>query len=546
MLGRKPDIGKEPSSVASTGGELTRRFLDRNGIRYVFGNPGTTETTFLAAVAESEAEYVLALHESSAVGIAAGYAMITGTPAIVSLHTYPGLANGMFNMRNALMSGIPLLVIAGQQDSRFLIHNPVLGAPNTRLAETATKYAYEAASVDELAIAYQRCFLQARLQPPGPVFLSVPMNFMSERTEHDRLKVTQLVDDVVPRGIEAVVAALKAVAPGRLAIVADFAVGAAHGVDALGRIAEALQADVYAAPFHVQGTVDPLHPRSRGQLPATTGAINRILSGYDTVLLVGQKLETFTFDGVQALPPALGLIQIAPAAGQLGFDYPCDLAVLGDVAATLDAIAERLGSGGPCARREADAAGLRARCAGSGRPSDLVILALLEGLDRDAAIVTEGSAEDALVQDMAVALGFRDVHFSPRGGGLGWAMPLAVGIGLATGRHAACFVGDGGSLFSIHALWTAAKHRIPSIFVCFVNREYRILKDLWCQAMGTSLAATRFVGMDFADPDVDIAGIATALGARVERLREADETASALARSLAHPGPSFLIIEREP
>ena len=79
---------------------------------------------------------------------------------------------------------------------------------------------------------------------------------------------------------------------------------------------------------------------------------------------------------------------------------------------------------------------------------------------------------------MAVRLGFRNVHFSPRGGGLGWAMPLGVGIGLATGKHTVCFVGDGGTHFSIHALWTAAKYAIPSIFICFVNCEYRLLKDL--------------------------------------------------------------------
>ena len=112
------------------------------------------------------------------------------------------------------------------------------------------------------------------------------------------------------------------------------------------------------------------------------------------------------------------------------------------------------------------------------------------------------------MQDMAVRLGFRNVHFSPRGGGLGWAMPLGVGIGLATGKHAVCFVGDGGSLFSIHALWTAARYRIPAIFVCFVNHEYRLLKDLWCHAMGTTIDTTHFVGMDFTDPDVDVAGIA--------------------------------------
>jgi benzoylformate decarboxylase len=329
-----------------TGGELIQNFLETYEIPFVFGNPGTTETTFLAAIAASKATYVLSLHESSAVGIAAGYALITGKPSVVSLHTYPGLANGMFNMRNALMAGVPLLVVNGQQDSHFLIHNPVLGAPNTQLAETATKYSYEVTSIDDLAVALQRCYLQARLQPTGPVFLSIPMNFMLERTGHARFKKTQIIEDAVPRAVGDVARALKAIPAKKLAIVADYAVGAAHGLDALSRIAAALDADIYAAPFHVQGTVDPLHPNFRGQLPPTTKEINETLSRYHTMLLVGEKVDTFTYDGRSALPSELQLIQIAPATSQLGFDYPCDIAVLGEIKATLDAIATALGAQG--------------------------------------------------------------------------------------------------------------------------------------------------------------------------------------------------------
>jgi benzoylformate decarboxylase len=116
----------------------------------------------------------------------------------------------------------------------------------------------------------------------------------------------------------------------------------------------------------------------------------------------------------------------------------------------------------------------------------------------------------------------------------------------AVGQSAVCFVGDGGSLFSIHALWTAAKYRIPSIFICFVNHEYRLLKDLWCQAMGTSLETTRFVGMDFTDPNVDLHGIAAGLGARTEIISDLGTLGEVLTRALAHAGPSFLLVEREP
>jgi benzoylformate decarboxylase len=339
------------------------------------------------------------LHESSALGIAAGYALITGRPSVVGLHTYPGLANGMFNMRNALMAGVPLLVVNGQQDSRFLIHNPVLGAPNTRLAETATKYAYEVSSVDDLAVALQGGYLQARLQPSGPVFLSIPMNFMPERTAHMTFKPTRIIEDILPRSVGEVVRALAAVPSGPLAIVADYAAGAGHGVDALSRIASALGADIYAAPFQVQGTVNPLHPNFRGQLPPTTREITQTLGRYHTMLLIGEKVDTFTYNGSPALPADLQVVQIAPATSRLGFDFPCDMAVLGEVRATLEAIAAALEAERGTALAPdltADVAVLEAKYQASGsRPSD------------------EGSSEDAIVQDMAVRLGFRNAAGMP-------------------------------------------------------------------------------------------------------------------------------------
>ena len=370
-----------------TGGELIGDFLATFDIPYVFGNPGTTETTFLAAVAASKATYILALHESSAVGVAAGYALITGKPSIVSLHTYPGLANGMFNMRNALMAGVPMLVINGQQDSRFLIHNPVLGAPNTRLAETATKYAYEVTSADDLTVALQRCYLQAKAQPSGPVFLSIPMNFMLDRTANMTFKATRVIDDVVPRSVGEVVRALTSVPSGKLAVVTDYAVGAAHAINAINRIATALNADIYTAPFHVQGTVNPLHPNYRGQLPPTTREINQALGNYHTMLLIGEKVDTFTYDGRQALPGELQVIQLAPVGSQLGFDFPCDIAVLGDILATLEAIAGMLeaeSASTTVADRAVDQAALEAEYSASGeRPSDSLILSVLQQLNRE-------------------------------------------------------------------------------------------------------------------------------------------------------------------
>ncbi len=328
-------------STSRTGAELVGDFVANFGIEYVFGNPGTTETTFLAALASSDATYVLALNEPSAVGIAAGWSLATGKTAMVSLHTYPGLASGMFNLRNAYLSGIPLFVVNGTEDSRFLIHNPVLGGPNTQLAETATKYQYEVRSIDELTVALQRCWVQAGLQPTRPVFLSVPMDFMAGSTERITFKSTVVYDDVASASLTAVAAALRS--SQKLAIVVDYAVGWDDSVRAVTNVAVALDADVYAAPFHVQGVCDMLHPTFKGALPPTTKEVREILSGYDTVLLLGEKLDTFTYTGDQSVPPEVRLIQITPASDQLGFDWPVDIAVVGDITTSLAGVGVALG-----------------------------------------------------------------------------------------------------------------------------------------------------------------------------------------------------------
>jgi benzoylformate decarboxylase len=537
-------------TTSKTGAELVRDFVATFGIEYVFGNPGTTETTFLAALASSDATYVLALNEPSAVGIAAGYSLATGKTAMVSLHTYPGLASGMFNLRNAYLSGIPLLVVNGTEDSRFLIHNPVLGGPNTQLAETATKYQYEVRSIDELTVALQRCWVQAGLQPTRPVFLSVPMDFMAGSTERVTFKPTIVYDDIASASLAEVAAALRS--SRRLAIVVDYAVGWDDAARAVTNLAVGLDADVYAAPFHVQGVCDMLHPTFKGALPPTTREVREILSGYDTVLLLGEKLDTFTYTGDQSVPPEVRMIQITPATDQLGFDWPVDIAVVGDITTSLAGIGAALGidvdAGIHGDDLAPDLAELRATYTAAGSdPSDGLIFALLEQLDPTAThVVTEGSSEDQLVQQMATSMGFRNVHFSPRGGALGWAMPLAVGLSLGTGEPAVCFVGDGGSLFSVHAIWTAAAMRIPVVFVSFVNHEYRLLKDLWVNFTGGTFDTTRFVGLDFDDPALDLDAIMRGFGAATEHPASTDDVATALATAHGRTGPTVLFIDRRP
>jgi benzoylformate decarboxylase len=109
---------------------------------------------------------------------------------------------------------------------------------------------------------------------------------------------------------------------------------------------------------------------------------------------------------------------------------------------------------------------------------------------------------------------------------------------------AVCFVGDGGSLFSVHAIWTAAAMKIPVVFVCFVNHEYRLLKNLWVNFTGGTFDGTRFIGLDFDDPALDLDAIMRGFGAITERPGSDDAVATAMGSASKRQGPTVLFIER--
>jgi glyoxylate carboligase len=109
------------------GASLLMEILRSEGVDYIFGNPGTTELPLMDALLEVPAiRYILALQEASAVAMADGYAQAARRPGFLNLHTAGGLGHGMGNLLNASVSQTPLVVTAGQQDSRHTITDPLL------------------------------------------------------------------------------------------------------------------------------------------------------------------------------------------------------------------------------------------------------------------------------------------------------------------------------------------------------------------------------------------------------------------------------------
>jgi benzoylformate decarboxylase len=135
-----------------------------------------------------------------------------------------------------------------------------------------------------------------------------------------------------------------------------------------------------------------------------------------------------------------------------------------------------------------------------------------------------------------------------RGGGIGQALPGALGVKLAhPERPVVAVSGDGSAMYSIQALWTAAHHDLGVVFVILNNREYRILKhnmDTYRQRFGAK-PDRGYPHMDLVAPDLGFVDIAHGMGVRAARVTTPGELRPALDEALGAGRPFLLDVAIE-
>src|SRR6267378_662514 len=267
--------------------------LHSSGVRYLFGNPGTTELPFLDALPDSALEYVLGLQEATAVAAADGYAQASGHLGVVNVHVAPGLANSLSIVHNAARSKTPLLVTAGQQDTRFLMDEPILAGDLVRMAEPFAKWAYEIRRAEEAPSALRRALKVALTPPTGPVFLSLPMNLMGEVVEDTGEGPPEVATRALPEaGAVGRAAQLLAAAKAPLVVAGD-GVARSGGVAELTTLAELLGARVHGEPVYRRTNFPGNHPLWRGGLFPSPAGVRKALDDTDAVLIVGANVFTW-------------------------------------------------------------------------------------------------------------------------------------------------------------------------------------------------------------------------------------------------------------
>ncbi|MGC9670572.1 thiamine pyrophosphate-binding protein [Planosporangium sp. 12N6] len=529
---------------------IIEQFL-ADGIRYMFGNPGTVEQGFLDALERfPDFHYILTLQETVAAGIADGYARATRGPAVLQLHSGVGLGNGIGMMYQSRRGHTPLVVIAGEAGVAYDAMDAQMAADLVSMARPVTKWATRVVDHRSLLRVLRRAIKIAMTPPRGPVFVALPMDVLDAL--NDEPAVPTVVPDtrVVPApDLVARAGALLAPAQRPVVLVGD-GVSVAGAEPELARVAEKLGADVWFADSS-EAHLPAGHPLARGALGHMFGPVSRAaVADADTVLIVGTYLFPEVFpDLTSPFRPDARIVHVDLDAYEIAKNHPVTLGLVADPKPTLAALADTLDRLRTPEQDTAAAARIarrRAERAAAARPGDTLIDAFLAELARRA-------PDDLMVFDEALTASPYVVrhlqpsrpghYFLTRGGSLGVGIPGAVGLKLAhPDRTVVSFSGDGGSLYTYQALWTAVRHDVPASFVVCNNHRYELLNEniaqYWTER---DIAVHPFPrSFDLSHPEVDFVGLARSFGADGMRVDKPDQVAEAVDRMLTTDRP-FLI-----
>ncbi|MEX3938987.1 benzoylformate decarboxylase [Paraburkholderia sp. BR10937] len=545
MTGSAPQQNQRNQRKQGTtapGGVFTVRdavidFARRVGMTSVFANPGSTELPMFRDF-PADFRYVLGLQEAVVVGMADGYAQATGNAALVNLHSAAGVGNAMGNIFTAFRNRTPLVVTAGQQARSILPFDPFLAATQaTELPKPYVKWSIEPARAQDVPLAIARAYAIAMQEPRGPVFVSIPVDDWDQPAERVPERALAHTTRAEPAMLATIGAALDACA--RPVFVVGGAVDRAGAADDVVRLAERHRARVFVAPMTGRCSFPEKHPLFAGFLPAMRERIVELLGGHDVVFAIGAPAFTYHVEGHGPhVPPGAALCQLIDDPNTAAWT-PEGMAAVGNVRLGVLDLLERPA---PAVERAMPAPrAVPPRATPPAEPGVRMSVAyalqtLAEVRDAGTTVVEEAPSSRPVMQAY-LPYERPGTFLTMDSGGLGYGMPAAVGVALAKpGERVIALVGDGSSMYSIQAIWSAVQLDLPITFVILNNTRYAALQDF---APVFGFAPTDPVqGTDL--PGLDFVTLAAGMGCPGVRVSEAGPLRDTLGRALAGQGPKLV------
>lgn len=541
---------------------MIEQFL-ADGIHYMFGNPGTVEQGFLDSLESyPDFKYIMGLQETIAVGIGDGYARATRKPTIVQLHSGVGLGNGIGMMYQAMRGHAPLVVIAGEAGIKYDAMDAQMAADLVSMAKPVTKWATRVVEPNSLLRILRRAMKIAITPPSGPVFVCVPADIL-DAINNEEIVLTPMLDTAVAPSSEALAQAAEMMrnAEHPLILMGD-GITFSGAQDELAQVAELLGADVYGVDAS-EVNISYLHPLYKGTTGHMFGKTSaNIVSKADVVLVVGTYVFPEVFPNLyDAFKPGTKIVHVDLNAYEIGKNFPVDLGIVSDPKQTLGGLAAALEGTMTSGQRTAASARLEASRSANAEAHAKAVTkdeARRDEYPMHASRFMEELArhvpDDVMIFDEALTVSpdvtrYMPPHlpghfFQTRGGSLGVGIPGALGIKLAhPDKTVIGFTGDGGSMYTIQALWTAARYNIGAKFVICNNQSYMLLKlnilQYWQEQVGDPVHEFPH-SFDLDKPVVNFAKLAESMGVPAVCVDRPEHVEAAVKQMLETDGP-FLV-----
>jgi benzoylformate decarboxylase len=466
-------------------------FFKAKGVDRIFGNPGSTELPMFKDL-PPEIDYVLALQEATAVGMADGFAQAGDRIAVVSLHSAAGVGNAMGNIYTAYKNKAPVLIIAGQQARPILPFAPFLFSDDPELLPRPyVKSSVQPSCAEDVPNAVAKAYQIAMQHPRGPVLVSVPVDDWDKACEPiniesgcDVLLDSQGASSAILDALDSCASPVLVVGP-----------GVAQDWDQIISLAETLSMPVWVSPFSHRCAFPESHPLFAGFLPAMREGIVSRLADHDLILVFGAPVFTYHIDGEGPfIREGSKLIQVVndealTKQACVGDSYVADL---GGVLTSLitSELLRPIGMGrGRASPQEIDPAeGLTAR----------VLMDALARLRPKNSILVEESPSTRATMHEYLPVSIKDGFYTCASGGLGYSLPAAAGVAMAKPETPIlALLGDGSSLYSIQALWNMVQAQLPIVVVIVNNGHYLALREFSKHFGMDRLVGTELPGIDF-------------------------------------------------
>ena len=566
---------EEPPTVAEA---VVDAMLDR-GVDTVFGIPGKQTLPLNRALADRDARFVVARHETAVPHQAWGYAETSepGEMAATCVVPGPGDTNAMNGLKNALNDCVPLLHLAVETERSVRGGDGIHETP----PETYDTVVKENVLVDSPAGAVPAvvdAIRTAREHPQGPVRVGIPKDYLASRTPQPAVGDRDPSPPPTPPA-EAVREAADWFADANSPVLlAGGGVRRSGASDALLSFAESLDAPVVTT-YKGKGTLPETHPLSAGVLcGGASTELRDLLADADVGLVVGSDLDAVATASWSVTMPER-LVHVTLDGDNVGFGYDADLGVVADADRFLRALDEEVAGGSagdkPAATTDGDGAERAASVRAADRERFAVLSASTEGDEghdstdgRDdgdggddrplRSVEILSAVRDAVPEEAVVAAdagGFRLwtlVSFPASGpqsyvnpgswATMGTGLPSAIGAKLANpDRDVVALTGDGGLMMCVHELHTLASEGIDVTVVALNNDDYAIISEEASRSYEFPEGA-----YGWAETGLDLVAVASGMGLPAERVHGRDAVGDAVERARGRDGPALVEVVTDP